>query len=363
MKIGFIGLGAMGRPMAANLQRPRGAGARHAARGRILPLEGLAGGSGAGCEVLFTSLPGPAEVEAVGGGEILADRKPAWFDLSTNSPTVVRRLHADLAKNGIHFLDAPVSGGPKGAQSGKLAIWVGGDEAVFRRFESVLRAIGDQPYYVGPIGAGTVAKLAHNAASFTIQAALAEVFTLGVKAGVEPLALFRALRQGATGRKRTFDRLAEHFLPGVYDPPAFTVRLAHKDMKLALELAAEQGADEGGKGGARRARRGHAARLGRARLPGSDDATGGARGSQRARAARAARGGARLKAASRCSRPRSASPLPTSCCAPSAMRRSARGSRNACSPERHDLQADALDVVVLRFQAPGRGAQARCAAT
>jgi 3-hydroxyisobutyrate dehydrogenase-like beta-hydroxyacid dehydrogenase len=105
----------------------------------------------------------------------------------------------------------------------------------------VLRQIGDQPYYVGPIGAGTVAKLAHNAASFTIQAALAEVFTLGVKAGVEPLALYRALRQGATGRKRTFDRLPEHFLPGVYDPPAFTVRLAQKDMSLALELAAEQG--------------------------------------------------------------------------------------------------------------------------
>jgi 3-hydroxyisobutyrate dehydrogenase len=86
-----------------------------------------------------------------------------------------------------------------------------------------------------------VAKLAHNAASFTIQAALAEVFTLGVKAGVEPLALLRALRQGATGRKRTFDRLAEHFLPGVYDPPAFTVRLAQKDVALALELAKECG--------------------------------------------------------------------------------------------------------------------------
>src|SRR6266850_2157029 len=90
------------------------------------------------------------------------------------------------------------------AQTGKLAIWVGGDAAVFKKYEAVLRQIGDQPYYVGPIGAGTVAKLAHNAASFTVQAALAEVFTLGVKAGVEPLALFRALRQGASGRKRTF---------------------------------------------------------------------------------------------------------------------------------------------------------------
>ena len=130
-----------------------------------------------------------------------------------------------------------MSGGPKGAQSGKLAIWVVGTQQVFERFKPILEVIGDQVLYVGPIGAGTVAKLAHNAASFTIQAALAEVFTLGVKAGVEPLALFRALRQGASGRRRTFDRLAEHFLPGVYDPPAFTVRLAHKDMALALEAA------------------------------------------------------------------------------------------------------------------------------
>ena len=150
-------------------------------------------------------------------------------------------MHAALAKQGVHLLDAPVSGGPSGAKSGKLAIWVGGERVIYDRYSPVLRTIGDQPLYVGPIGAGTVAKLAHNCASFSVQAALAEVFTLGVKAGVEPLALFRALRQGATGRKRTFDRLAEHFLPGKYDPPAFTVRLAHKDMSLALELAREAG--------------------------------------------------------------------------------------------------------------------------
>src|SRR5207237_10696094 len=106
---------------------------------------------------------------------------------------------------------------------------------------SGLRAIGDQPLYIGAIGAGTVAKLAHNCGSFAIHAAMAEIFTLGVKAGVEPLALFRALRQGATGRKRTFDRLAEHFLPGKYDPAAFSLRLAHKDATLALELAREAG--------------------------------------------------------------------------------------------------------------------------
>ena len=236
MKIGFIGLGAMGRPMAASLQR-----AGHTLQVHDLrKVDGFPGQkrsakeAAEGCELVFTSLPGPAEVEAV-SREIALAPGAAWFDLSTNSPQVVRRIHGRIRA----FLDAPVSGGPKGAQSGKLAIWVGGAQEIFEKFQPVLKTIGDQPYYVGPIGAGTVAKLAHNAASFTIQAALAEIFTLGVKAGVEPLALYKALRQGATGRKRAFDRLAEHFLPGVYDPPAFTVRLAHKDMALALELAEE----------------------------------------------------------------------------------------------------------------------------
>lgn len=244
MKIAFIGLGAMGRPMAANLQR-----AGHEVRAHDLRrVDGFPNWCSSieeaahGAALAFTSVPGPAEVEQVGEklkGSLA--RGAAWFDLSTNSPQRIRRLHAALAKLGIHLLDAPVSGGPAGAQSGKLAIWVGGEKAVYDKHVPVLKAIGDQPLYVGPIGAGTVAKLAHNCASFSLQAALAEIFTLGVKGGVEPLALFRALRQGATGRKRTFDRLADHFLPGKYDPPAFTVRLAHKDVALAMELAKEIG--------------------------------------------------------------------------------------------------------------------------
>ena len=242
MKIGFVGLGAMGRHMAANLQR-----AGHQVQAYDLRrVEGFpnwkmsAAEAARGCEVYFTSLPGPQEVSEV-KRQIESAIPPgaAWFDLSTNSPDVVGRLHREL--NNVHFLDAPVSGGPRGAESGKLAIWVGGEQPVFQKFLPVLKCIGDQPYYVGPIGAGTVAKLAHNLASFAVQAALAEVFTLGVKAGVEPLALFRALRQGATGRKRTFDRLAENFLPGTYDPAAFALRLAHKDVSLAVELAEKEG--------------------------------------------------------------------------------------------------------------------------
>jgi 3-hydroxyisobutyrate dehydrogenase len=238
MKIGFIGLGAMGRHMAANLQR-----AGHELQVYDLrKVDGFPNQKDSvadamrGCELLFTSLPGPTEVETVGQQ---VEGVKAWFDTSTNSPTVIRRIHGKL-KN-VHFLDAPVSGGPKGAETGKLAVWVGGDESVFKKYLPVIKAIGDQPLYVGPIGAGTVAKLAHNAASFAVQAALAEVFTLGVKGGVEPLALFKALRQGASGRKRTFDRLAEHFLPGKYDPAAFSLRLAHKDVNLAMELAREAG--------------------------------------------------------------------------------------------------------------------------
>jgi len=240
MRIGFIGLGAMGRHMAANLQR-----AGHELQVYDLrKVEGFANQKTSpadaikGCEILFTSLPGPAEVEAVGQQ---VEGISAWFDTSTNSPTVIRKIHEKLKARGVQFLDAPVSGGPKGAETGKLAIWVGGDEAVFNKYLPVIKAIGDQPLYVGPIGAGTVAKLAHNAASFAVQAALAEVFTLGVKGGVEPLALFKALRQGASGRKRTFDRLAEHFLPGKFDPAAFSLRLAHKDVSLAMELARECG--------------------------------------------------------------------------------------------------------------------------
>jgi 3-hydroxyisobutyrate dehydrogenase len=134
-----------------------------------------------------------------------------------------------------------VSGGPGGAQSGRLALWVGGDEAIFNRYRSLLEAIGDQPAYIGPIGAGTVAKLVHNCAGYALQTALAEVFTLGVKAGVEPLALFNAVRQGARGRTRTFDMLIDQYLPGVFDPPSFALRLAHKDVALATELGRELG--------------------------------------------------------------------------------------------------------------------------
>ncbi|MDW8469368.1 MAG: NAD(P)-dependent oxidoreductase [Burkholderiales bacterium] len=247
MQIAFVGLGLMGAPIAARLLaqvtrfRSSTCGARLPSR--YFP-QALAGRKirRAAPNSVFASLPGPQEVESW-APRFLGSLAPgaAWFDLSTNSPQTVRRIHAEAAARGIRFLDAPVSGGPRGAHSGRLALWVGGDRDAYERARPVLSAFADRPFYVGPAGAGTVAKLAHNAASFMVQTALAEAMTLGVKAGVEPLTLFRALRQGATGRARTFDRLAEQFLPGRFDPPAFALRLAHKDMRLALELARSLG--------------------------------------------------------------------------------------------------------------------------
>ena len=253
MRIGFIGLGTMGQHMAMNLLRGGHALTVHDLRREAASPHLTAGAKWAdtaaaaaeGAEVVFTSLPGPVEVEAVALADhgLFAGMRAgtAYFDLTTNSPTLVRRLHARFAERGVAVLDAPVSGGPRGARTRKLALWVGGDEAVFQRHKSVLDAIGDQARYVGPIGAGSVAKLVHNCAGYAIQTALAEVFTLGVKAGVEPLALWQAVRQGALGRRRTFDGLIDQFLPGVFDPPAFALRLAHKDVTLATALGREHG--------------------------------------------------------------------------------------------------------------------------
>jgi 3-hydroxyisobutyrate dehydrogenase len=219
MQVGFIGVGTMGAGMAANLQKAghklvindltRQAASHHLAAGGVWADTPKAVAEQ--CEIVFCSLPTPADVElvALGADGVLAGFKPGsvLFDLSTNSPTVVRQIHAKFAEKGVHMMDAPVSGGPKGAKSGKLAIWIGGDQAIFDRYKSVLDGMSDQARYVGPIGAGSVAKLVHNCAGYIIQTGLAEVFTMGVKGGVEPLALWEAVRQGAVGRSRTFDRL------------------------------------------------------------------------------------------------------------------------------------------------------------
>ncbi len=221
MRVGFIGLGMMGKGMAANLQKAghqltvhdlnRAAAEPFLAKGAEWANSPRAVAEAS--EVVFTSLPVPADVEAValGPNGLIEGMKPdtAFFDMSTNSVAVVRKISAVFAEKNLYMLDSPVSGGPGGAASGKMAIWAGGDEQQFNRHKSVLDAMGDQAKYIGPIGAGTIAKLVHNCTSAVMNVALAEVFTMGIKAGVEPLDLWEAVRQGATGRARTFDRLGK----------------------------------------------------------------------------------------------------------------------------------------------------------
>ena len=253
MQIGFIGLGTMGTRMAGNLQKAgfklvvndlrKEAAAAHLAAGATWAdtPKALAMQS----DVIFTSLPEPADVETVAlapDGLLAGVRNDAaWFDLSTNSQSMVKKLCAAFADKGAHMLDAPVSGGPQGAASRKLAIWVGGDQAVFVKHKAALDAIGDQARYIGAIGSATVAKLVHNMSGYAIVCALAETFAMGVKAGVEPLVLWEAVRQGAAGRRYTFDGLINQWLPGKYDPPDFALKLAHKDVGLATALGRELG--------------------------------------------------------------------------------------------------------------------------
>jgi 3-hydroxyisobutyrate dehydrogenase-like beta-hydroxyacid dehydrogenase len=231
MQVGFIGLGTMGAHMAANLQK-----AGHQLVVNDLRKEAAAPHLAAGAtwadtprtvaeksDVIFTSLPEPPDVEkvALAPDGLLAGMKKgaAWFDLSTNAPSLVKKLNAAFAEKGAHMLDAPVSGGPQGAASRKLAIWVGGDKAAFDKCKAVLDAIGDQARYIGPIGAATVAKLVHNMSGYAVVCALAETFAMGVKAGVE----------------------INQWLPGKYDPADFALKLAHKDVGLATALGRELG--------------------------------------------------------------------------------------------------------------------------
>jgi 3-hydroxyisobutyrate dehydrogenase len=247
-RIGFIGLGRMGGGIANNL-RKAGYAVTVYDRDDAAAEEHL----GAGCEwgadpaavaeqadVVFTSLPDPHTVQAVATGEcgLLAGMSSgsAWFDLSTNSPQVIRELGATFAPRGVAVLDAPVSGGPEGARTGRLTVWVGGDPEVYARHHGVLDAISDNHRHVGPIGSAAVAKLVHNAAGYAINVVLAEVFSAGVAAGVSPVDLWAAIRDGGLGKIRTFDGLARHFLPQNFDPPAFTLALAHKDVSLMAEL-------------------------------------------------------------------------------------------------------------------------------
>jgi 3-hydroxyisobutyrate dehydrogenase len=252
MRIAFIGLGTMGGPMALNLlsaghdlvvhDTRRAAADEHLGRGARWADSPLDAAREA--ELILTSLPGPIEVEQVALGEqgVVHGARPdaVYADLSTSSPSLIRRIHGLFGERGIHVLDAPVSGGPIGAQRGTLQIMVGGDEPIFERAKPALEALGDKVSHIGEVGSGTVAKLVHNTISYCAGQAIAECFTLGVKAGVKPEKLLETVRGGAYGQGYMLSyRLPEVVFKEDFDNPRFALALARKDVGLATELARE----------------------------------------------------------------------------------------------------------------------------
>jgi 3-hydroxyisobutyrate dehydrogenase len=252
VKIGFIGMGNMGRPMAANLlqaghklavhTRTKAKAQELLARGAIWA--DTPAGAALGQDIVFTCLPLPADVEAVVFGEHgIQEAIPSgavFIDTSTSSPTCIRRIHEAFAKRHVAVLDAPLSGGPVAAEKGALAIIVGGDEVVFKRVKPVLDVIGDpqKVVYCGPIGSGMVCKLCNNMINLALGVLVPEALTLGMRAGVKLDTLVDVISK-STGNTCRMDVI---FRMGLFKgnfEPGFSLALGHKDLRLALELARE----------------------------------------------------------------------------------------------------------------------------
>jgi 3-hydroxyisobutyrate dehydrogenase len=254
VKIGFIGLGRMGSHMARNL-----ANAGHEVAAYDLVPEAVSAvaetpgiraatsvaDAARDADLVCSSLPSPDSVEEIAAGEggLVEAMQPGtvYIDLSTNAPSVVRRLAPILAEKGVTMLDAPVAGGTGGAEKATLSIMVGGDEAAFERVKPALDSIGNKIFYCGDIGAGSVVKLCNNIAAQGYNLVLGEVLTMGVKAGVD-LKTLATVIGSSTG---TVQRLVNAYPNGLFRraflPAPFSISLSAKDTRLALELAHEVG--------------------------------------------------------------------------------------------------------------------------
>ena len=244
--IGFIGLGIMGRPMAHNLLKAGfplivhnrhqevtdefvAAGAQSAAQPRDIAVS---------CNVVITMLPATPQVEEVlvGPNGVLEGAHTGLIviDMSTISPTAARALSARFAEHGITMLDAPVSGGDKGAIAGTLSIMVGGDEDAFKRCLPIFQALGKTIVYVGESGAGQVVKACNQIVVALVIEAVSEALVLGSKAGVDPAKILQVLNGGLAANRvieqRGASMLAHDFAPGG------RIRTHHKDLGIVLEM-------------------------------------------------------------------------------------------------------------------------------
>ena len=244
MDIGFIGLGIMGRPMAKNLlaaghslvvrdHHPENEAMLTAAGATVAPTPCAVAESS---ELVITMLPNSPNVrDAVLGEHGLLEGchdSLAYIDMSSIAPLTSREVHDALAGHGVPMLDAPVSGGEPKAVDATLAIMVGGDRAVFDRYAAVLGAMGSSVTHVGPIGAGNIAKLANQAVVAVNIAVVGEALVLAQKSGVDPQAVFQAIRGGLAG-STVMEAKAPMMLGRDFDP-GFRIDLHIKDLDNAL---------------------------------------------------------------------------------------------------------------------------------
>lgn len=250
MRVGFIGLGNMGHPMAANvlksghdlvvydIRRETGrnledAGAKWAAS----PMD-----VAARSEVVLSSLPGPREVESVVLGDegIFAglSRGTGYIDTSTNAPSTMRHIAQIGASRGLFVLDAPISGGVFGARDATLTVFVGGEKAHFDRFAPLLQSIGKNVVHMGPVGSGNVTKLVNNMMMFINFIGGCEGMAMGARAGIDPQVLLDVIRP-SMGDSRVLQRTMGLFLRG--EQMCSATDLAVKDMHLAVELGKASG--------------------------------------------------------------------------------------------------------------------------
>ena len=250
MRVGFIGLGNMGEPLAGFVLK-----AGHALVVHDLRKEAAAGllqrgavwadsprDVAAQSEIVCLCVPGPPEMRAVALGErgVIADVRAGSvvIDHTTNDPATVRDVGAALSAHGAHLLDAPLDGGREGALEGQVTLFVGGDEDVLRRVKPVLDTFSKSVVWVGELGAGSITKLVHNALAMSIDLLLTECLTLGAKAGVSVPRLVEAFREGCImgGNAMFTKRLPATLFRGDF-AARFALKLAAKDFRLAAALA------------------------------------------------------------------------------------------------------------------------------
>lgn len=248
MKVGFIGLGVMGRPMALHLAQAGHAlhvWARcpHSTVGLPAQVHATPAALGAACEVVFTMVTSSADVQAVVLGEeglvqgLAADS--IVVDCSTIAPDVARAIAAQLAGKGIHMLDAPVSGGVQGAEAATLAIMVGGEAAILARVQPLLEKLGQRIVHVGAAGAGQVAKACNQMIMVAAIEAVAEAMHLARAAGVD-VGKVRTALAGGSAASRVLDVMGQRMVERNF-AAGIEARLHHKDFGLLLAAARQSG--------------------------------------------------------------------------------------------------------------------------